>query len=273
MATLQRSEQGREASEAHIAVHWKEEELYYPPKQFVEQANLKDPQVTERFSEKNFPKCFEEYADMLTWNQRWHTVLNTNDPPFWKWFVGGKLNASYNCVDRHLAKYRNKGAIIFVPEPENEEPVIITYQELYNRVNETAAMLRDFVGLKAGDRVTIHMPMIAELPITMLACARLGVIHSVVFGGFSGEACGMRASDSGSRVLIYADSYYRNGKLVDHKSSADIAVAEAKKEGQQIDKVLIWKRYPGKYGSASPMVKGRDYFLDEALRDFRGKEV
>src|SRR5215468_171771 len=273
MATLQRPEQGREASEAHIAVHWKEEELYYPPKQFIEQANLKDPQVMERFSEKNFPKCFEEYAEMLTWNQRWHTVLDTNDPPFWKWFVGGKLNASYNCVDRHLAKYRNKGAIIFVPEPENEEPVIITYQELYNRVNETAAMLRDFVGLKAGDRVTIHMPMIAELPITMLACARLGVIHSVVFGGFSGEACGQRAADSQSHVLIYADSYYRSGKLIDHKTAADIAVETAKKEGTEIQKVLVWRRYPGKYGSASPIVKGRDYFMDEVLKDFRGKKV
>src|SRR5215472_7733283 len=103
MATVEKP-QVPQTSEAHIAVHWKGEELYYPPKQFVEQANLKDPQVTERFSEKNIPKCFEEYADMLTWNQRWHTVLDTNDPPFWKWFVGGKLNASYNCVDRHLAK-------------------------------------------------------------------------------------------------------------------------------------------------------------------------
>src|SRR5215472_1340587 len=273
MATLQRPEQGREASEAHIAVHWKEEELYYPPKQFVEQANLKDPQVTERFSEKNFPKCFEEYADMLTWNQRWHTVLDTNDPPFWKWFVGGKLNASYNCVDRHLAKYRNKGAIIFVPEPENEEPVVITYQELYNRVNETAAMLRDFAGLKKGDRVTIHMPMIPELPITMLACARLGLIHSVVFGGFSGEACGMRAADSGSRVLIYTDSYYRSGKLIDHKGAVEIAVEAAKRDGQEIDKVLVWRRYPGKYGSATPMLKGRDYFVDEVVKDHRGKTV
>jgi len=272
MATVEKP-QVPQTGDAHIAVHWKEEELYYPPKQFVEQANLKDPQVMERFSEKNFPKCFEEYADMLTWNQRWHTVLDTNDPPFWKWFVGGKLNASFNCVDRHLAKYRNKGAIIFVPEPENEEPVVITYQELHNRVNETAAMLRDFVGLKAGDRVTIHMPMIAELPITMLACARLGVIHSVVFGGFSGEACGQRAADSQSQVLIYADSYYRSGKLMDHKAAADIAVETARKEGTEIQKVLVWRRYPGKSGSASPMVKGRDYFMDEVLKDFRGKKV
>ncbi|HEY6349005.1 MAG TPA: acetate--CoA ligase [Candidatus Angelobacter sp.] len=273
MAIPQKPEQGHAASDAHIAVHWREEELYQPSQKFIDQANLKDAKVTERFSEKNFPQCFEEYADMLSWDQRWHTVLDTNDPPFWKWFVGGKLNASYNCVDRHLAKYRNKAAIIFVPEPENDEPVVLTYQELYNRVNETAAMLRDFAGLKAGDRVTIHMPMIAELPITMLACARLGVIHSVVFGGFSGEACGQRAADCKSHVLIYADGYYRSGKLIDHKSSADIAIEVARREGSEIEKVLVWRRQMGKYASASPMVKGRDYFVDEALKEFRGKKV
>jgi acetyl-CoA synthetase len=100
------------------------------------------------------------------------------------------------------------------------------------------------------------MPMVAELPITMLACARIGAIHSVVFGGFSGEACGMRAADSGSSVLIYMDGYYRSGKMIDHKASAEIAVAVAEKEGQKIDKVLVWKRYPEKYTSATPMVAG-----------------
>ena len=99
-------------TEAQIAVHWKEEGVFYPPKKFIEQANLTDPKVIERFSEKNFPKCFEEYAEMLSWYQRWKTVLDTSDPPFWKWFVGGKLNVCYNCVDRHLAKYKNKAALI-----------------------------------------------------------------------------------------------------------------------------------------------------------------
>ena len=273
MADIQKPERGTQASDAHIAVHWKEEELYQPSKTFIEQANLKDPKVMERFSEKNFPKCYEEYADMLTWFEKWHTVLDTNDPPFWKWFVGGKLNVCYNCVDRHLAKYKNKAALIFVPEPEDEPPYAITYQELYSRVNEFAALLRDFAGLKKGDRVTIHMPMIAELAITMLACARLGVVHSVVFGGFSGEACGLRAADSGSRVLIYADSYYRSGKLIDHKASADVAVETAERDGQKIDKVLVWRRYPGEYGSASPMVAGRDFFVDEALKNYRGQKV
>jgi len=262
-----------ETTEAQIAVHWKEEERYKPSAKFIAQANLTDPAVNERFAEKNFPKCFEEYAEMLTWYERWHTVLDTNDPPFWKWFVGGKINVSYNCIDRNLAKYKNKAALIAVPEPEVEDPETITYQELYVRVNEFAALLRDFAGLKAGDRVTVHMPMVAELPITMLACARLGVIHSVVFGGFSGEACGARAADSGSHVLIYMDGYYRGGKLIDHKAAAEIAVAKAEIEGQSIDKILVWRRHPGKYSSATPMVKGRDFFVDEIVGNYRGKRV
>src|SRR5580704_1366145 len=219
------------ANEAQIAVHWKEEEYVRPPASFIGQANLVDPSVVERFAEKNFPECFREYADLLSWDHYWHTTLDTSDPPFWKWFVGGKLNVSYNCVDRHLAKYKNKAAFIFVPEPEDEGHTVITFQELYRRVNEVAAMLRDFAGLKKGDRVTIHMPMIPELPTTMLACARIGVVHSVVFGGFSGEACGLRAADSGSRILIYADGYHRSGRWEDHKASADIAVKPAEKRG------------------------------------------
>src|SRR5688572_12634504 len=130
-------------TESQIAVHWKEEEYYAPPQSFVKQANLTDPSINERFAEKNFPQCFEEYANLLTWYEKWHTVLDTQDPPFWKWFVGGKINASYNCVDRNLELYRNKAAIIFVPETE-DEPQVLTYQELYVRVNEFAALLRDF---------------------------------------------------------------------------------------------------------------------------------
>src|ERR1700716_532454 len=168
----------RKLTEAQIAVHWKEEEYFQPSAKFIGQANLKDPAVVEKFSEIHFPECFREYAELLHWDQYWHTTLDTSEPPFWKWFVGGKLNACYNCVDRHLEKYKNKAALIFVPEPEQESATVITYQELYRRVNEFAAMLRDFAGLKTGDRVTIHMPMIPELPITMLACARLGIVHS-----------------------------------------------------------------------------------------------
>jgi len=267
------SAQGPKLSEAQIAVHWKEEEYFPPPTSFVAQANLIDPAFAESFREANFPECFRGYADLLDWERYWHTTLDASKPPFWKWFVGGKLNACYNCVDRHLAQHKNKAAFIFVPEPEQEAPQVITYRELYVRVNETAAMLRDFAGLKRGDRVTIHMPMIPELPITMLACARLGVVHSVVFGGFSGEACGLRAADSGSRVLIYADGYWRNGKWVDHKGNADIAVETAKKEGQEIDKVLVWRRYLRKTSSDAPLIMGRDFLAEEVLREYAGQVV
>src|SRR5580658_1398066 len=175
-----------EVSEAQIAVHWKEEEYYRPSPKFVGQANLNDPAVNERFSLDKFPECFKEYADMLTWDQYWHTTLDTSNAPFWKWFVGGKLNASYNCVDRHAEANPEKTAIVFVPELEEDEHVHISYSDLLRQVNEFAAVLRDELGLKTGDRVTLHMPMVPELPVTMLACARLGIIHSQVFGGFSG---------------------------------------------------------------------------------------
>src|ERR1700722_7302820 len=99
-------------SEAQIAVHWREEEYYEPPAAFVAQANANDPAIFDRFTEDKFPECFHEYADLLSWDERWHTTLDSSNPPFWKWFVGGKLNASYNCVDRHAAANPHKDAII-----------------------------------------------------------------------------------------------------------------------------------------------------------------
>ncbi len=262
-----------DVSEAQIAVHWKEEETYQPAGSFIAQANLTDGTVLERFGLDNFPNCFKEYADLLDWYEYWHTTLDHSKPPYWKWFVGGKLNACYNCVDRHLPKYKNKTALHFVPEPEDERIEHITYQELYVRVNEFAALLRDYCGLKRGDRVTLHMPMTSELPITMLACARLGVIHSQVFSGFSGKACADRIVDSGSRVLITEDAYYRGGKLIDHKEKADIAVAEAEKEGQKVDHVLVWQRYPGKVSAATPMVEGRDVFVNDVVKKYHRARV
>ncbi len=262
-----------ETSEAQIAVHWKEEEYVYPSEKFIAQANLTDKNVFDRFSLDNFPACFTEYADLLHWDKSWDTILDTSDAPCWKWFVGGRINACYNCVDRHLEKNKNKTAIHFVPEPENERIQHITYQELYVQVNEMAALLQDFAGLKAGDTVTLHLPMTAELPITMLACARLGVIHCEVFGGFSGKACADRIEDAKSSVLITIDGYYRGGKLIDHKQNADIAVDLAKKAGQTVDKVLVWQRYPGKNSTPTPMVDGRDYFVNDLLKDYRRKKV
>ncbi len=262
-----------EASEAEIAVHWQEEDRVNPPEKFVAQANLTDKTVLERFSLDNFPDCFKEYADLLDWYKTWDVTLDTSNPPFWRWFVGGRINASYNCVDRHLAKHKNKTAIHFVPELEREAILHVTYQELFVRVNEVAALLREFCGLKRGDRVTLHMPMVPELPITMLACARLGVIHSQVFSGFSGKAVADRIVDSESPVLITMDAYYRSGQLLDHKEKADVAVDEAEKEGVKVEKVLIWQRYPGTYSSPTSLVKGRDFVVNEVLSGYRHRKI
>jgi acetyl-CoA synthetase len=259
--------------EAEIAVHWQEEKPYYPPAKFIAQANLTDERVYERFSLDNFPGCFNEYADLLDWYQRWEKALDTSNAPFWRWYVGGRINACYNCVDRHLAKNKNKSAIHFVPELESESIQHVTYQELHVRVNEFAALLREFCELKTGDRVTLHMPMVPELPIAMLACARLGVIHSQVFSGFSGRACADRIVDSGSRILITMDAYYRNGVIQDQKEKADIAAEDAAREGHAVEKVLIWQRHPGKYSSAKPLAQDRDHIVNDLLRHYRGKRV
>ncbi|HYK28005.1 MAG TPA: acetate--CoA ligase [Streptosporangiaceae bacterium] len=263
----------QEVSESQIAVHWREEEYYPPPEKFVQQANANDPAIFDRFTEDKFPDCFTEYAELLTWDKPWDTVLDTSNAPFWKWFVGGKLNASYNCVDRHAAANPDKTAVIWVPELEEDETVFMSYGELLRRVNEFAALLSDFAGLKKGDRVTLHMPMMPEAVVTMLACARLGVIHSQVFGGFSGNACGTRIADSGSRVLITMDGYYRAGSMQDHKVKADEAVAEAKRQDQAVDKVLVWRRREGEYQSKTPMVDGRDYFINDTIGKYAGQEV
>ena len=261
-----------EISESQIAVHWREEDRIFPNTKFISQANAADPEIFERFSLENFPDCYREYGDLLDWDQYWHTILDTSNAPFWKWFVGGKLNASYNCVDRHLKKYGNKAAFIWVSEVESEPDRVLTYQDLYVKVNEFAALLQDFAGVKAGDRVTLHMPMMPELPIAMLACARLGAIHSQVFGGFSGSACGDRIVDSESNILITMDSYWRAGKLLEHKSKADEAVEKAAQSGVKVDKVLIWNRYPEKESNVD-LVDGRDYLVYDLLKKYRGERI
>lgn len=262
-----------ETSEAEIAVHWQEEGYYHPSPTFIGQANLTNEEALSRFTLDKFPDYYTEFAEMLTWYKYWDEVLDTSDAPCWKWFKGGKLNASYNCIDRHLEKNKNKTAIHFVPELEEERVQHVTYQELYVRVNEFAALLRDTAGLKRGDRVTVHMPMSAELPITMLACARLGVIHSVVFGGFSASACADRIVDSNSRVLITMDAYYRAGNLLNHKAVDDEACEIAEKDGQKVDKMLIWQRYPGKMSSDSALHEGRDIIVNDELKKYYGARV
>ena len=254
--------------ESVIAVHWQEETYYYPSQNFIDQANLVDPLVYERGDLQHFPGYFAEYAALLEWDTPWHTILDTSQPPFWKWFIGGRLNASYNCLDRHLEHNKNKVAYYVVPEREEEPPQIVTYQELFRRVNALAAFFQNDLHLKKGDRVTIHLPMVIELPITMLACARLGIIHSVVFAGFSGQACADRIIDSGSTILVTMDGYYRNGKWLDHKSKADIAAADAAKAGQALTKVLVWQRHPGVYGASAPVDASRDIIVNDVLAPY-----
>ena len=133
-----------QVSETQIAVHWREEEYIQPPESFVRQANASDPAILERFSQDKYPVRFTEYADLLHWDERWHTVLDTGNAPFWKWFAWGKLNACYNCVDRHAAASPDKTAIIFVPELESDGRCMLSYGELLGQVNEFAALLRDF---------------------------------------------------------------------------------------------------------------------------------
>lgn len=200
---------------------------------------------------------WEELADQLSWYKRWEKVLEYDfSRPEIKWFINGKLNASYNCLDRHLNTWRsNKVALIW--QGENlEENRIFTYQQLHYHVNKFANVLKKF-GVKKGDRVSIYLPMIPELPIAMLACARIGAIHSVVFGGFSSEALRDRIKDCGSKILITADGYYRSGRIVQNKLNAN----EALKECPEVEKVVVVKRL----GIDVAFDKARDVWWHEEM--------
>jgi len=167
--------------------------------------------------EDEWPDCWERAADLLDWERGWETVLDDSNEPFYEWFVGGELNASHNCVDRHLDERADEPAIEWVGEPG--ETRTYTYADLHEEVNAAAAALRD-LGVGEDDIVTLYMPMIPELPITMLACARLGAPHSVVFAGFSASALAERMNAADSDVLVTCDGYYRRGEALDHLSKA-----------------------------------------------------
>jgi acetyl-CoA synthetase len=198
-----------------------------------------------------------ELAEHLDWYKKWDKVLEYDfDKPDIKWFKGGKLNASYNCLDRHLNSWRsNKVALIWQGEPL-EENRIFTYQQLHYHVCKFANVLQKF-GVKKGDRVSIYLPMIPELPIAMLACARIGAVHSVVFGGFSSEALRDRINDCGSKILITADGYYRGGRIVQNKVNA----GEALKHCPGVEKVIVVKRL----GIDVPFIKEKDVWWHEEM--------
>ncbi|MFB6151871.1 MAG: AMP-binding protein, partial [Haloarculaceae archaeon] len=211
-------------------------DYFRPPTAFVGQANVTDPGIHERFDE-NYPDAFEEYAELLDWDERWDEVLDDSNPPFYEWFVGGRLNASYNCVDRHLDERGNQAAFVW-EGTDSDERDVITYRDLYNRVNQVAASLRD-VDVREDDVVTCHLPMLPALPVTMLACARIGAPHSEVFAGFSARALADRIDDAGSDVVVTVDGYYRRGEFLDHKEKCDEALEAAETD---VDTVLLWTR-------------------------------
>jgi acetyl-CoA synthetase len=185
---------------------------------------------------ENPEQFWGEQAKNLIWFKQWDKVLDSNDPPFYKWFVGGTLNASINCLDRHVdSDLKNKAAIIW--EAEDKESRLFTYSQLYRSVNKFASALKN-LGVKKGDRVTIYLPMVPELPIAMLACARIGAIHTVVFSGFSTQALSDRVNDSNSKVVITADGGLRRGKLIELKKVVDKAIPLS----SSIEHVVVLKR-------------------------------
>ncbi len=197
-----------------------EKRQFAPPKAFARKAHVSSPSVYRR-ANRDFEKFWEGFAKELDWYRPWKKVLDWN-PPKAKWFVGGKLNVSVNCLDRHLAGPRkNKAALIWEGEPGDQRT--LTYRDLYREVGKFGNVLRK-LGVRKGDRVTLYLPMIPELPIAMLACARIGAIHSVVFGGFSAESLRDRINDQGARVLVTADGGWRRGNVVPLKQIADEAL-------------------------------------------------
>ncbi|HVS33315.1 MAG TPA: acetate--CoA ligase [Thermoanaerobaculia bacterium] len=214
-----------------------QEHREFPPSaEFRKAANVADP-ATYAKAKNDRERFWESWAEQLDWQTKWDKVLDWN-PPYAKWFVGGRLNASHNCLDRHLKTRGDKVALIWEGEPEGEIRRI-TYRQLHAEVSKFANALKK-LGVTAGDLVAIYLPMIPEAAVAMLACARIGAVHSVVFGGFSAEALRDRISDAQAKVLITATSGYRRGNLVPLKKVADAAVQDA----TSIQHVVVVLRSP-----------------------------
>jgi acetyl-CoA synthetase len=202
---------------------------------------------------RNPQEFWAEKAKAIDWFRPWNKVLDDSNPPFYRWFTGGLLNVCFNALDRHL-KTPRKNMLAYIWEGEDGQVRTFTYYQLYREVNRLAKVFKDW-GLKKGDRVAVYLPMIPELPITLLAVARLGGVHTVVFSGFSAEALGDRINDCGAKILVTADGAYRRGKTVMLKDTADRALAST----PGVEKVIVMKRT----GQSVPMKDGRDYWYDE----------
>ena len=233
-----------------------EDRTFPPPEGFRKQANIADPDVYKE-AQRDPEGFWARFAEELDWFQKWDKVLEW-DPPFAKWFVGGKINVSYNCIDRHLTSARrNKAALVWEGEPGDWK--VYTYWDLYREVCRFANGLKS-LGVKKGDRVTLYLPMIPELPIAMLACARIGAPHSVVFGGFSAESLRDRINDSQAKALITADGGYRRGNIIQLKQNADDSLDGA----PSVENVVVVRRT----GHADDrMVAGRDIWWHDLVAD------
>ena len=253
---VERNGRGREASTPSGSTH-------SPPDSFVEQANVADPAIHDRF-ETNWPDCWTRAADLLSWDEPYDTVLEDDDAPFYHWFADGRLNAAYNCLDKHLESGRKNHAAIRWEGKQGERRTY-TYQDLYVEVNEFAAALRD-LGVEEDDIVTIYLPMIPELPIAMLACARIGAPHSVVFAGLSADALATRMDAADSEFLITCDGYYRRGDAFNQKSKADNARIGLE---QDVRTVVV-----DRLGDDMPHVLGDDEWdYHELCAEFAGETV
>ncbi len=241
--------------EQTIAALLTEKREFEPPKEFAARAHVSDRSIYEK-ADADFEGFWAEQADHLTWSKRWDTVMEWN-PPWVKWFVGGKLNATYNCLDRHV-EAGGGDKVAYYWEGEPGEKRTITYAELLDEVSRFANALKS-LGVGKGDRVAIYLGMIPELPVAMLACARIGAVHGVVFGGFASEALKDRINDAGAKVLVTSDGGYRRGSLVPLKQNAD----EALKDCPTIEHVVTVRRTGGDH----PFTAGRDLWYHELIAE------
>ena len=235
----------------------REDRSFPPPPGFRARAHVRDESVYEE-AERDPEAFWARYAGELEWSRPWDRVLDWQ-PPHAKWFVGGTLNASVNCIDRHIrGPRRNKAALIWEGEPGDRRT--LTYYDLYREVSAFANVLKS-LGLKKGDRVAIYMPLVPELAIAMLATARIGAVHSVVFGGFSAESLRDRINDAEARVLITADGGYRRGQVVPLKQIADEALAGT----PSIENVIVVQRGAGTM--PVHLTEGRDHWYHQLMQD------
>jgi len=246
-------------SSANIQSVLCENRRFPPPADFARQAHIStEDQYQQMWNRaKDDPAGFwGDLANQLHWFKKWDQVIQGSMPDT-QWFVGGKLNASYNCLDRHLTTWRkNKAAIIWEGEPGDSR--VLTYQDLHREVCKFANVLKK-LGVATGDRVTLYMPMIPELAIAMLACARIGATHSIIFGGFSADAVADRNNDSQAKLIVTADAGWRRGKEVPLKKAVD----ESLEKSPSIEKVVCVRRT----GAAVEMIPDRDYWWHELMQD------